>query len=262
MLDEDVIQSPQNAKLKSIKALRSGKHREYTVLEGAHLVNEAMANRAEIEWILVSDDCDDCGVDFAEVSFAVQRCQHKLMADVSRLDSAPDIMAWVKRPVGDWREAVSNLQVGQWCMIAAGVQDPGNLGALTRIAAGLGAEFVLATKGSVSPWHPRAVRGASGTNFRLPVFESVDVDEFFERCNSNNISSWATCADGENLITASSQLSSAAVALILGEEGRGLSDELVGKCAAKVGIPLTRDVESLNVATAAAIFAHQLNNHV
>jgi TrmH family RNA methyltransferase len=259
MLEEDVIQSPQNAKLKSIKALRSGKHREYTVLEGAHLINEALATNANIEWILVSDECD---AEFDGVPFVVQRCQRKLMAAVSRLDSAPDLMAWVKRPVADWRKAVSDLQAGQWCMIAAGVQDPGNLGALTRIAAGLGAQFVLATKGSVSPWHPRAVRGASGTNFRLPVFEGVEIDEFFELCDAQKVSTWAACSDGENLVSATAQLSSSAVALILGEEGRGLGDDIVAKCSSKVGIPLTRDVESLNVATAAAIFAHQLNHHV
>ena len=259
MLDEDVIQSPQNAKLKSIKALRSGKLREYTVLEGAHLVNEALATDAEISWILVSDQCD---FELNDAPFDIQRCQHKLMAEVSRLDSAPDIMAWVKRPVSDWRKAVSNLQAGQWCMIAAGVQDPGNLGTLTRIAAGMGAEFVLATKGSVSPWHPRAVRGAAGTNFRLPVFEGVDTDEFFELCGAKKVATWATCADGETLTTATAQLNDCAVALILGEEGRGLSDEFVGKCSSRVGIELTRDVESLNVATAAAIFAHQLKNHV
>ncbi|MDP6964053.1 MAG: hypothetical protein QGF46_07800, partial [Planctomycetota bacterium] len=136
MSDEDVIQSPQNVKLKSIKALRSGKHREYTVLEGAHLLEEAMACGAEIEWLLVSDKCES---EIVDAKFVTQRCQHKLMAEVSRLDSAPDFMAWVKRPVGDWRAAVSGLRAGQWCMIAAGVQDPGNLGALTRIAAGLGA---------------------------------------------------------------------------------------------------------------------------
>jgi TrmH family RNA methyltransferase len=259
MIEEDVIQSPQNAKLKSIKALRGGKNRDFTVLEGVHLFEEALAAGAEIQWLLISDQCDS---DVGEVPFAVQRCQHKLMTEVSRLDSAPDFMAWVKRPVSDWREAVGSLQVGQWCMIAAGVQDPGNLGALTRIAAGLGAEFVLATKGSSSPWHPRAVRGAAGTNFRLPVFEGVETDEFFELCSTNNIATWATCAGGEDLTSATAQLNSSAVALILGEEGRGLSDELVSKCSAKVGITLTRDVESLNVATAAAIFAHQLNNHV
>ncbi|MFT7517265.1 MAG: TrmH family RNA methyltransferase [Myxococcota bacterium] len=259
MLEEEVIQSSQNAKLKSIKALRSGKHREYTVLEGAHLLEEALANGAEIEWLLVSDQCD---YNADEAPFVVQRCQHKLMAEVSRLDSAPDFMAWVKRPVADWREAVASLKAGQWCMVAAGVQDPGNLGALTRIAAGLGAAFILATKGAVSPWHPRAVRGAAGTNFRLPVFEGVVDDEFFELCATHKVSTWATCADGENLIAATSQLNSVAVALILGEEGRGLAPELVDKCSSKVGIPLTRDVESLNVATAAAIFAYQLSTHV
>jgi len=118
---------------------------------------------------------------------------------------------------------------------------------------------MLCLKGGASPWHPRALRGASGTTFRLPVAEGLLAEELFAAFAEAQITSWATAIDGDDLseVVASGPRTQA-VALWMGEEGRGLAPELQQACQRRVGIPLTRQVESLNVATAAAVVAWAL----
>ncbi|MCP4093080.1 MAG: RNA methyltransferase [Planctomycetes bacterium] len=288
-LDEP-IRSAQNAKLKAVRAMRAGKERGSTVLEGRHLLEEALDNDVAVAWVLISERLVSAAAnpattnaDVAETTSAVadaavtdhanpsdystliQRaqsagievavCQESLLADVSRFEGAPDLLAWASRPLGDWREALAQSQPGDWWMVAGGVQDPGNLGALVRVAAGFGAAGVLCLKGGGSPWHPRALRGAAGTTFRLPVFERIEIKEFLAAATEFAVELWATAADGESVDPNAAASRTEIVALMMGEEGRGLSAELFDACSKRVGIPLDRGVESLNVATAAAVIA-------
>lgn len=261
-MELEVIRSAQNTKLKSLRGLRAGKEREFTALEGRHLLEDALAAGAKVLWVLVreGEDLQDALLQQAEAAGAeISTCDGRLLHDASRLDTPPDFIAWVERPSGNWKEAFEATKPGEWWLVAGGVQDPGNLGALARVAAGFGAVGMLCLKGGVSPWHPRALRGASGTTFRLPVFEGVDSSEFLAFANGSEVELWATATDGEDLneVTRESKREKP-IALLLGEEGRGLDPWLFAACTRKVGIPLARDVESLNVATAAAVFGWAL----
>jgi TrmH family RNA methyltransferase len=186
----------------------------------------------------------------------IATCEKPLLAEVSRLEGTPELLAWVRLPGGDWRAAVSASVAPDWWLVAAGVQDPGNLGALVRVAAGFGAAGMLCLKGGGSPWHPRALRGAAGTTFRLPVFEGIAVADLLATAQDSRLELWATAADGTAVEKATPRR--APIALLLGEEGRGLSADLFDACSRRVGIPLQRGVESLNVATAAAVLAFAL----
>jgi len=265
-MDVEPIRSAQNVKLKALRALRAGRERDFTVLEGRHLLEDALEAEAAVAWVLVVEtaDLEDPLLQRAAAAGAeIQTCEVQLLHDASRLDSPPDLLAWVARPQADWRAALEASSAGDWWLIAAGVQDPGNLGALARVAAGFGAAGLLCLKGGASPWHPRALRGASGTTFRLPVFEGVDSEAFLEAAKAGSIELWATASDGESLDqVAGHPERDAPIAILLGEEGRGLQQDLMDACTRKVGIPLARGVESLNVATAAAVFGWALSGGV
>jgi len=125
-----------------------------------------------------------------------------------------------------------------------------------RVAAGLGAAGLVALKGSASPWSPRALRGASGTTFRLPVAERVEAEELVAAAAEAGAELWGADGGGEAL--AADGPPTRTVVLLLGEEGRGLSAELIAACQRRVAIPLSRGVESLNVATAAAVLCWEL----
>lgn len=267
------IRSAQNAKLKAARALRAGKERAATVLEGRHLLEEALAQEIEVAWVLVPEsvgvslgawgaDTESVHTDLrtlleraAAAGVEIATCEDALLSEVSRLEGVPELLAWAMRPISDWREALQKSAAPDWWLVSCGVQDPGNLGALVRVAAGFGAAGMICLKGGGSPWHPRALRGAAGTTFRLPVFERVEIEEFLEAAAEHNLQLWATAADGEAVHPNAASTRATPVALLLGEEGRGLSKELLEACQKRVGIPLERGVESLNVATAAAVLA-------
>ncbi len=120
------IQSAQNAKLKAVRALRAGKERTATVLEGRHLLQEALDAEAEVSWVLVEEgtDLDHALLQRAAAAGAeVVPCRTDLLHEVSRLDSPPDLLAWVKRPGGDWQAALAASEPGQWWLVAAGAQE-------------------------------------------------------------------------------------------------------------------------------------------
>ncbi len=257
------IRSAQNSKLKALRALRAGKEREATVLEGRHLLEDALAAGAQVHWVLVTEECDrrDPLLQQAEqLGIEILPCDAQLLHAASRLESPPDLLAWVQRPQGDWQAVVQQSGPGDWWLVAAGVQDPGNLGALARVAAGFGAVGMLCLKGGASPWHPRALRGASGTTFRLPVFERVEVEEFLQVAADCGLELWATDAGGEPLDQVVQQPRHQPVAVLLGQEGCGLEQKLAAACKLTIGIPLQRGVESLNVATAAAVVGWALQH--
>lgn len=256
-----MIQSVQNAKVKLLRAMRSGRERDWVLLEGARVLADALSADIKPRWVLFDPGAEsslvletlqlarDAGVECLP-------CDSKLMAADGDLVSAAQILGCVARPQTDPDQLFADAAAANGLIVvSAGVQDPGNAGALVRCAAGLGAFGILFLKGGVSPWHPRAIRGASGTSFRLPVSDGLDVNQFVELCRKHAVQLWATAADGDDMDQVQRRQS---VALVLGEEGGGLPKRLQMECDRSIGIPLQRDVESLNVATAAALLIHAL----
>jgi TrmH family RNA methyltransferase len=135
-------------------------------------------------------------------------------------------------------------------LLLDGVQDPGNLGALVRAAAALGAEGVLLSGACCDPFHPAAVRGSAGAAFVLPVVRAVDVDAAIGRVRAAAGEVWA--ADGAGMPIADWQPSEPLL-LVLGGEGAGVDRALLEAADGRVAIPLERRIESLNVVVAAGI---------
>jgi TrmH family RNA methyltransferase len=138
-----------------------------------------------------------------------------------------------------------------------GVQDPGNLGAVVRASAGLGAAAVLLSAGCADPYHPAAVRGSAGGVFRIPVERGVAVTDAVRRLRRTRGSVWAAAADGSPV---NGWRPKRPTLLLLGAEGVGLTQETLAVTDGRVGIPLERDVESLNVAVAAGILLQHLRS--
>jgi len=160
------------------------------------------------------------------------------------------LLAVVPEPAGRPWPASSGVAV-----YLQGVQDPGNLGAIVRAAAGLGAAAVLLSEGCADPYHPAAVRGSAGGVFRVPVERGVAATDAVRRVRRPGGSVWAAAADGSPV---SGWRPRRPTLLLLGAEGAGLDREALAAADGRVGIPLERDVESLNVAVAAGILLQHL----
>jgi len=264
MTDSGAVSSAANTKLKAVRALRDGRDRAGVLLEGRHLLEEALAATAALRWVLYDEGAEaDSGLaalldEALARGVEVQPCNPALLRAGSDLDAPTGLLAWADRPTTTVESVLGDPAAGDWCLVACGVQDPGNLGALVRIAAGLGASGLVTMKGGVSPWHPRALRGASGNTLRLPVAERASWGATVAALRAGGWRVFGADAQGDAPSTLRAARASAPVALLLGEEGRGLLPEAAAACESTIGIPLARGVESLNVATAAAILAWEL----
>jgi len=131
-----------------------------------------------------------------------------------------------------------------------GIQEPGNVGAIVRAAAGLGAAAVVLGPGSADPFGPVAVRGSAGAVFRIPVEWDIPLERAVFRIREQSGEIWATGIGGVSLDLWSP---SPPTLLLLGTEGCGLSKAALDLADGVVTIPLERGIESLNVAVAAGI---------
>jgi TrmH family RNA methyltransferase len=134
------------------------------------------------------------------------------------------------------------------------LQDPGNLGTLIRTADAVGAGAVILIEPCVDPFDPKTVRGTMGSLFNVPLVQTADVPGLF---------TWLR-GKGVRLVGADAQLGKAwgedlwagGVALILGNEARGLSDDVCGYVAAWAHLPMVGKAESLNVAVAGGVLMY------
>jgi RNA methyltransferase, TrmH family len=133
------------------------------------------------------------------------------------------------------------------------VQDPGNFGTLARTAEALGAVGLVALPGTVDPWNPKSVRAAMGSTFRLPVVPA-DWEALSPWLSSRGFATLAAAAGGEPL----GEPRPARAALVLGNEGAGISEDTRARADRVVGIPIRGRAESLNVAAAGAILLYEL----
>jgi RNA methyltransferase, TrmH family len=139
-------------------------------------------------------------------------------------------------------------------LVLDGVQDPGNVGTLLRTAAAFGVDATLAMPDTVDLWNAKVVRSAMGALFRHQAL-ACEWEAFDALRAVHRVECWAADASGEPIDRRPEMHS---IALIVGNEGGGLSREARARADRRVGIPIAPGVESLNVAVAAGILLYQL----
>ncbi len=144
---------------------------------------------------------------------------------------------------------MSDLSSCRYLLILDGLSDPGNLGTLFRSAYCLGWEGVFVTENSVDPWNEKAIRAAKGATFTLPWKRSS-----YEELKGQKRHLFTADAKGKDLSTLSFQ---PPLALVLGNEAHGAGSALK-KLSTLVAIPMEKEIESLNVASAGAILLYQI----
>ena len=140
-------------------------------------------------------------------------------------------------------------------LVLAEVSDPGNAGTLMRSAEAFGATGVVVA-GGVDPYNPKLVRAAAGSSFRVPFAVVGDPMTALRILDEAGYGCWATIPRGG--LSPAAVPSEGPVALILGNEPHGLSDEVVAACVGTVSVPTVGGVDSLNVAIAGSIALHDL----
>ena len=174
---------------------------------------------------------------------AVTQLDDKLFADLSELKTPTGILALIDIPQPDVAIAQSHF-----VLLLENIQDPGNLGSMLRSAAAAGCDAVFLSQGCADAWSPKVLRAAMGGHFGVLIYERQD------------LSGVAKAFPGA-LLAASLQATRSLydcdlrgdVAFLIGNEGTGLSGELLNLATQKITIPMPGKVESLNAAAATAI---------
>jgi RNA methyltransferase, TrmH family len=245
--------------IKRIRAMvRSGELRDEgeILLETPNLIEDALRSGVAISTLLLRSDAKP------SVRGLLQRVpgevkqyivETKRFAELSSTESNPGIIALARAPA--WKEQEMFPGSKPLLLVLAGIQDPGNLGAILRAAEAFGVTGVLTTRGTVSPFNAKAIRAASGTIFRLPVFTELSPRAINDLLRRRNVVLFASTPRGGESVAEIDV--SRPLALALGSEGTGLPRELEA-AGRRVSIPIAMSVESLNVASAASVMLYEI----
>lgn len=262
----ETITSLHNPLVKRLHQLLTKKGREEQnrfLVEGAHLVEEALKSGAEVVTVIYDQERDmdaACQRALANHPQDVQviAASEAVLAKLSETKSPQGIVAEVKKTAANW---------GQWVKKKGGehgnllllfldeIQDPGNLGTILRTAEAAAVDGVVLGNGSVDIYNGKVVRATMGALFRIPVFTQSLVetaDEWKAMGGKVLISSLA-----QNSISYDEADYAGLTAMVIGNEGRGVSKEMFARADQFIHIPLYGGAESLNAAVAAGIFVYE-----
>lgn len=173
----------------------------------------------------------------------------ELIAAISATETAQGVIALIERPAT--KLAAITLQDGP-LVVLDGVQDPGNVGTIIRLAVAFEAAAVILLEGCADPWSPKVIRAAVGSIFLTQIVETSTSD-FLAMLEREHLPLYATAMKGRSDFAAVERK----CAIVFGSEGRGVSAPIL-EAAESLTIPMSNRVESLNVAAAAAIILSRL----
>lgn len=250
-----LITSAQNPLLKDVRRAiaRGGLTEEgLMVAEGFHLLEEALRSERQVRRILVASSVR-ATVERrirAAAGVRVAAVEDNLFQQVSATATSQGVLALVAPPVWNLEQLFRGLSL---VVILDGIQDPGNAGAIVRAAEAFGATGAIFLKGTVGAFHPKTLRAAAGSCFRLPLVQGLDPRLARAVIEQRSLDLYAaTPGAGRRLDEVDL---SRRFAVIFGSEGRGVSEKL-RPGARDLHIP-TVGVESLNVAVAAGIILYE-----
>lgn len=163
------------------------------------------------------------------------------------------ILTVLRQPVYDWEDLMGNG--APLLMVLEDLQDPGNLGTILRTAEGAGANGIILSRGCVDLFNPKTIRSTMGSIFRMPFIYVDNLKDLKEKLDSKNIGTYAAHLNGEGFYDA--QDYTGGTAFLIGNEGKGLSEELTAHAARLIRIPMAGEVESLNAAMAGGILLYE-----
>ncbi|HKV60923.1 MAG TPA: RNA methyltransferase [Candidatus Acidoferrum sp.] len=296
-----LLTSRDNRWLKEFRvALRGGLPTEsgFVGVEGVRLVEEALRSGCRIQAVLFSESGErhherlSSFIDRPEMAFSVLRTTDRLFEGLADTEHPQGVAALVHPRETSFDEFVHAplSACAPLLVVLAGVQDPGNVGSILRTAAALGATGAATAasgiSGTANPFSPKALRASAGAALHLPILAGMSLSILLAQLKVAGVRTLATSVrenasvlpDVGARLSASPSVDAASqplapwevdwcqpVALLVGNEGSGLPEEIESSADARIRIPMASGVESLNAAAAAAVVfyeaARQRNSH-
>lgn len=249
-----MITSSQNPKLKLVRALLGrAKERRAAgafVVEGVRLVEEAQAGDWRFRFALYDASLNERGSSLVEQLLSrgieVEEVSEHLMKSLSDTDTPQGILAVLEFN----RLPVPNSP--NFLLIPDQIRDPGNLGTLFRTAAAAGVQAVLVPPETTDAFAPKVVRSGMGAHFRLPIqpmrWEKI-------RRETKDLQIYLADMDGKSCWESDLRQP---LALIVGSEAEGASDQAREVATQKISIPMSGDIESLNAGVAGSVLMFEV----
>lgn len=239
-----MIESIDNNRIKEIRKLKEKKYRDSEKLflvEGEHLVLEAFKAGLLKTVILCGKDID-LDIEKIEVS-------EKVMNTISDMPSKVDI-------VGVCKIVDNSIDYSSNILILDGVQDPGNLGTIIRSSVAFNIKNIVLSKDTVDVYNSKVLRGCQGMNFHLNIVRD-DIPSIINDLKNNNYTIYGT--DVVNGVDIKSINQDGKYAIIMGNEGNGMSPKVKELVDKNIYIKMNEKCESLNVGVSASIILYELS---
>lgn len=254
-----VINAKNNPKIKEVKSLlTSSKDRKSSglfVAEGVRLCYDALLSGCEIESVFCTENCAEKFSD--EIASLKGKCKafytvsNDVLKAISDTVTPQGVVCTVKMKQNSF-EYVN----GKKYIALDTVQNPDNLGAISRTAEALGLDGMV-IYGGCDIYNPKALRASMGALFRLPVCICKNLEDEIAKCEKMGINTFATVPDRDAKSVVTVDFSKGGMCII-GNEGNGVTKEIIEKCTEKITIKMDGRAESLNAASAASIIMWEM----
>jgi len=253
-----LIVSKDNKILKAVRFLNSKKGRDEKnqfVIEGLKFVKE-IPSAYSIDFFVVSENFKEKNEEILkelESRAEVHIAKTFLFNQLSNTKTPQGILAVVNKKIYNFKKLpLSN----GFFLIGENLQDPGNVGTLIRTADAAGADALILGNNCVDLYNSKTIRATAGSIFNLPIIEVQDVLEVIEYFKENKINVLAAHLSGEKYLYEVDFTQN--IAIIIGNEGNGISDAATGKATSLVKIPMIGQAESLNASIASGILLYEV----
>lgn len=243
------ITSSSNDEIKSLAKLhenaRERKKQGLLILEGFHLLQAAVEAGLQVKSVYL-DEKAEYHADWLKLAgkLASASCSivnAAILSKVTTLATPPEVVSVCQRPV-------PLMAVGDGAVMLDGVRDPGNLGTILRSAAAANVRNIYLSAECADVFSPKVLRSAMGAHFSVNIFEQADLPVLLGQWQGASIATSLeqSCSLYEMDLTGNT-------AMVFGNEGAGVSAEVMRACSQRVRIPMPGQAESLNVAMAATV---------
>lgn len=253
----EVISSAANATVKYIKSLKQKKFREANhafFVEGLRFSMEALQSGWDIQWVLMTGDFyNEHGQEPLLQKYTAKSIQvtDKILKEISETEHPQGILTVVSMPKAD----AAKLE-GKRLLLLDCLQDPGNMGTIIRTADAFAFDGILVSEGCVDVYNGKVLRATMGSVFHIPIWQVGSSLEAVEILKQAGYHVYATHLQGTPMTELPA--SKEKVALIIGNEGKGISENVAQAADKWVKIPMPGQAESLNASVAAAIFMYTM----
>ena len=263
------IGSQSNSRIRLVRKLGTRKGRtaeKKFVIEGLNLVREAVSGSLNIDFIMIPDDFDKAGgsdisglVSFTKDcidsrSLTVCMVPSKVFSDLTDAGTGIGILAVLQMPGTDV-SMINSLPYSANVLVLDRIQDPGNTGTMIRTAAAAGYGMIIAVKGTADIYSAKVLRATAGMIFDIPFVYTDSIPGLVRVLHESGRRIVVTDPAGGRPYYEEDLREG--VALVIGNEGNGISDELLSLADVRVTLPMKGGIESLNAAAAAAILMYE-----